>query len=128
LKNILYILFIALSVVSCNGQQKKGIEKVPPADFEKQITEHKGQLIDVRTTKEYNSGHIKDATHMHIYDKDFNQRVDSLDKSQTVYVYCKAGGRSGEAVELLKEKGFTHIVELDGGMDAWNEAGKPVKQ
>ncbi|KOS05686.1 hypothetical protein AM493_06285 [Flavobacterium akiainvivens] len=128
MKNILYILFVALTFASCNGQQKKGVEKVAPATFEKQIAEHKGQLIDVRTTKEYKSGHIDNATHMHIYDKDFNQRVDSLDKNKTVYVYCKAGGRSSEAVELLKEKGFVHIVELEGGMDAWNEAGKPVKQ
>lgn len=117
---------MALSFASCTGQQKKGVEKVPPAAFEKQLAEHKGQLIDVRTTKEYQSGHLANATHMHIYDADFSKRVDSLDKDQTVYVYCKAGGRSSEAVELLRQKGFVHIVELEGGMDAWNEAGKPV--
>jgi phage shock protein E len=126
LKNILYIVLAALSFASCNGQQKKGVEKVPPAVFEKQVTEHKGQLIDVRTTKEFETGHLADATHMHIYDADFSRRVDSLNKNETVYVYCKAGGRSSEAVELLKQKGFVHIVELQGGIDAWNEAGKPL--
>ena len=45
-----------------------------------------------------------------------------------MYVYCKVGGRSAEAVEILKTKGFTSIIELEGGMDAWQEAGKPVKQ
>ncbi len=126
MKNILYIMLLAVSFVSCNGQQKKGVEKVPPAVFEKEMAADKGQLIDVRTTKEYDSGHIKGATHMHIYDADFSKRVDSLDNNQTVYVYCKAGGRSSEAVEVLKEKGFTHIVELEGGIDAWNEAEKLV--
>jgi phage shock protein E len=128
LKNFLYILFIAFSFASCSGQQKTGVEKVPPAEFEKQLATHKGQLIDVRTTKEYNSGHLEGAKHLHIYDKDFSQRIDSLDKNQTVYVYCKVGGRSSEAVEVLKQKGFTHIVELEGGIDAWSQAGKPIKQ
>ncbi len=127
MKHIVYLLFAALSFISCNGQEK-GAEKVPPAAFEKQLSEDKGQLIDVRTAKEYSSGHIEGASHMHIYDAGFSQRLDSLDKNKTVYVYCKAGGRSSEAVELLKEKGFTHIVELEDGLDAWTEAGKPVKK
>lgn len=128
MKNILYILLLALSFASCEGQQKNGVEKVPPAAFEKQLSEQKGQLIDVRTTREFESGHLAGATHMHIYDADFTKRVDSLHKDQTVYVYCKAGGRSSEAVELLKQKGFVHIVELEGGIDAWTQAGKPVTQ
>jgi rhodanese-related sulfurtransferase len=92
------------------------------------MADDKGQLIDVRTAKEYNSGHIEGATHMHLYDADFSTRADSLDKNKTVYVYCKVGGRSAEAVDILKQKGFVHIVELKGGIDAWNQAGKPVKQ
>ncbi|TRW23947.1 rhodanese-like domain-containing protein [Flavobacterium zepuense] len=128
MKNLLYILFIALTFTSCQGQHKKGVELVPPSTFEKEMAADKGQIIDVRTPKEYKSGHIADAINMHVYDADFAKQVDSLDKSKTVYVYCKAGGRSAEAVEHLKSKGFEHIVELDGGMDAWNEANKPVKQ
>jgi len=128
MKNILYILLLAITGISCNGQQKKGVELVEPAAFEKEMADVKGQVIDVRTPKEYKSGHIEGAINMHVYDADFSQRVDSLDKTRTVYVYCKAGGRSAEAVDTLKQKGFVHIVELKGGMDAWNEAGKPVKQ
>jgi len=128
MKNILYILFIGLTFVSCNGQQRKGVELVPPDAFQKEMAQHKGQLIDVRTTKEYNSGHIEGAKHLHLYDADFSQRLDSLDKNKTVYVYCKVGGRSAEAVDTLKQKGFVHVVELKGGMDAWTAAGKPVKQ
>ena len=128
MKNLLYILFIAITVTSCNGQQKKGVELVPPATFEQQMAADKSQVIDVRTPKEYKSGYIAGAVNMHVYDADFTKRIDSLDKNKTVYVYCKAGGRSAEAVEQLKSKWFVHIVELDGGMDAWNEANKPVKQ
>lgn len=128
MKKLLYLLLLTLSITSCQGQQKKGTELVAPAVFEKEMAANKAQVIDVRTPKEYQSGHINGAVNLHVYDQDFTKRLESLDKNKTVYVYCKAGGRSAEAVETMKTKGFVHIVELDGGMDAWNEAGKPVKK
>jgi phage shock protein E len=128
MKKLIYLLLIVFAVSSCRGQQKKGTELVLPAVFQNEMTVHKGQVIDVRTPKEYGSGHIEGAVNMHVYDQDFATRLDGLDKNKTVYVYCKAGGRSAEAVEAMQLKGFTHIVELDGGMDAWNEAAKPVKK
>lgn len=99
---------------------------VKPTVFSEKMAEHKGQVVDVRTPMEYRQGYIKDAVNIHLYDKDFEQRIEKLDKAEPVYVYCKVGGRSAEAVEIMKEKGFTNIVELDGGMDAWTEAKKPV--
>lgn len=99
---------------------------VKPTVFSEKMAEHKGQLVDVRTPMEYKQGYIKDAINIHLYDKDFEERVEQLDKTKPVYVYCKAGGRSAEAVAIMKEKGFTSIIELDGGMDAWTEAKKPV--
>jgi len=123
-----YIIVLTLAFATGFAQQKKGVELVKPAEFAKKIESKKGQLIDVRTPKEYNSGHIKNAANIHLYDKDFEQRIAKLDKNKTVYVYCKAGGRSSDAVEILKDKGFLHIVELDGGTDAWSEAGKPLEK
>lgn len=125
MKKVLFVFLIAIMAVSCDAQQKKGVELLSPAEFSKTI-ESEGQLIDVRTPKEYNSGYIKGAVNMHLYDRDFEQRIDTLDKEKPVYVYCKVGGRSAEAVEIMKSKGFRHIVELDGGIDAWNEAKMPV--
>lgn len=129
MKTLAYIVAVALTLVSCQAQQKgQNVQVVPPVEFEQIITETEGQLLDVRTPKEYKSGHIEGAVNMHIYDKDFEQRANELKKDEPVYLYCKAGSRSAEAVEILKNKGFINIVELEGGMDAWNETGKPVKQ
>jgi phage shock protein E len=127
MKKLLLLVLITISSMA-NAQQKQKVELVAPAAFEKKMNTQKGQVIDVRTPKEFQSGHIAGAVNLHVYDKDFEQRIDKLDKNKPVYVYCKAGGRSAEAVESLKSKGFKTIIELDGGMDAWNEAGKPVKQ
>ena len=129
MKKLVAIIVLVCSFISCQAQQKEqNIKVVPPAEFAQKMTKTKGQIIDVRTPKEYKSGYIKEAQNLHIYDKDFEQRVDKLQKDKPVYVYCKAGSRSAEAVEILKAKGFTDIIELEGGMDAWNEAGKPVEQ
>lgn len=122
------MLFFVLFFTACQAQVKDGTQLVNPDVFEKTITANKGQLIDVRTPKEFLSGHLKGAKNLHIYEKNFEQEVDKLDKTKPVYVYCKAGGRSAEAVEVLKEKGFKKIVELDGGIDAWNETKKPVEK
>jgi phage shock protein E len=127
MKKLIYLVAITFTLLSCYAQEKK-IELVAPAAFAQKIQEDKGQIVDVRTPKEYKSGHIDGAVNMHVYDNDFETRLDSLDKNKTVYIYCKAGGRSAEAVETMKDKGFNHIVELDGGTDAWVEAGKPLKQ
>ncbi|PZR24312.1 MAG: rhodanese-like domain-containing protein [Flavobacterium psychrophilum] len=119
---------LTVMFVSCEAQQKKGVELIAPKQFSEAMAKDKGQLIDVRTPKEYKAGHIDGATNIHLYDQDFNERINKLDKKKTVYVYCKAGGRSAEAVESLKLNGFKHIVELEGGTDAWAEAGQPLKQ
>ncbi len=126
MKNLFYIITLLLAV-TVSAQQKKA-QLVTPSQFAKEIAANKVQLVDVRTPKEYKAGHIQNAVNIHLYDKDFEQRIDKLDKNKPVYVYCKVGGRSAEAVEIIQAKGFKKIVELDGGIDAWAEAGKPVKK
>ena len=128
MKKLFIAILFTLALFSCKKNQKTGTEQVPPAAFEKEMADNPGQVVDVRTPKEFTSGHIDGAANLHIYDQDFPTRLDSLDKDETVYVYCKAGGRSAEAVTTLENKGFKHIVELEGGLDAWNEAGKPVTE
>lgn len=129
MRNIIYIILVSFSLFACQAQQKQQrIELISANDFEQKMAENDGQVIDVRTPKEFSAGHINGAVNMHVYDKDFEQRVDKLEKDKPVYIYCKVGGRSAEAVEILKAKGFTEIIELEGGMDAWNDAGKPIKQ
>lgn len=127
MKQIL-LLIIMTFALGASAQQKKTVELLVPARFEAKMKADKGQIIDVRTPKEFTAGHIAGAVNLHVYDKDFEQRLDKLDKKKPVYVYCKVGGRSAEAVETLKKKGFITIIELQGGIDAWLEAGKPVKK
>jgi len=125
---IFSLLLILITFASCQSQEKKGVQLLPAKEFSNKVTSEKGQVIDVRTPKEFQQGHLKNAQNIHLYDQDFAQRIDKLDKKQTVYVYCKAGGRSAEAVEIMQNHGFESIIELDGGTDSWSETGLPLEK
>jgi rhodanese-related sulfurtransferase len=96
-------------------------------EFEKGLTGDV-QLLDVRTPEEYQEEHLKNAKLANINDDEtFEKATASLDKEKPVYVYCHSGRRSERAANILKKKGFKQVVNLDGGIEAWKEAGKPVE-
>lgn len=127
MKKIYSLLVLVLLISSCQAQTKSPT-LVSSDAFQSKIETQKVQLIDVRTPKEFKQGHLKNAKNIHLYDQDFGAQIDKLDKKEAVYVYCKAGGRSAEAVEIMQNHGFTNIVELNGGTDSWTESGKPLEQ
>jgi hydroxyacylglutathione hydrolase len=49
-------------------------------------------------------------------------------KDRPVIVYCEGGDRSGKAIAALKKQGFTRVVNLTGGLRAWQQAGLPVEK
>jgi rhodanese-related sulfurtransferase len=88
------------------------------------------ELIDVRTPAEYETVHAVGAR---------LSPLDRLDAAQvmatrngkadsTLYVICKAGGRSAKACELFMEKGYQNVVSVTGGTDAWVAAGLPAEK
>lgn len=95
--------------------------------FQKGLQQEGVQIFDVRTAKEFNSGHIKGALQAdYLKLEEFRERAKYLDKNKPVYVYCLGGGRSAKAAAWLTENGFTNVVDLNGGISAWKQAGKPV--
>lgn len=107
--------------------QTASTELLGPKEFDAAMKNNPGVLIDVRTASEQSKGMINGAIAMDIFADDFEARIDQLDKNKTYYVYCAAGGRSGEATEMMHKKGFKHVVDLDGGIKAWQQAGLPTK-
>lgn len=96
-------------------------------DFEKNLDTAKIQLLDVRKPEEYKAGHLNGAFQADWLDKkQFEERVQYMDKSKPVYVYCLVGGRSAAAANWLAEKGFKNIVNMQGGVAAWKKEGKPL--
>jgi rhodanese-related sulfurtransferase len=103
------------------------MELLNAKEFEARIKAEPGMVIDVRTASEQKKGMISGATAIDIFSEDFEAQIDQLDKTKTYYVYCAGGGRSSEAAELMNKKGFSHVVDLDGGFKAWRELNLPTE-
>ena len=122
-------MFVLVMMVSCSTGQNKSAEGAIAENVKvEQFAKHLdgAQILDVRTPGEWNEGIIEGAVMNNIYEDDFEQKLEKLDKEKPVAVYCKVGGRSGQAMSKMKELGFKEVYNLDGGMDAWKGAGKPT--
>ena len=104
--------------------KEKIAEKVDANTFsEKLKTLKEVQLVDVRTPEEFGAGAIPNAVNINFYGENFDAQITGLDKQKPIMVYCQAGspgGRSGQTLEKLKEKGFEEIYELAGGYAGWS--------
>lgn len=124
--NIITPLLFSSIIISCTAQTKTVLT---PDEFEKEITTKQNiQILDVRTPKEFFSGHIKNALQADWNDKaEFERRLAFVDKNKPVYVYCLAGGRSAAAADKMRKAGYKNVYELSGGTNAWRAASKPLE-
>lgn len=78
-------------------------------------------VVDVRTAEEFQAGHISGAVSIDFYDPNFIDAFGQFEKDQPLAVYCRSGNRSGQALELLASAGYANVVDLSGGIVAWQE-------
>jgi rhodanese-related sulfurtransferase len=99
-----------------------------PQEFEKQLaTEGERILLDVRTPGEFGERHLAGALNIDYNGADFDARIEKLDKTQPVYVYCLSGGRSAAAAQTITDIGFTKVYEMKGGISRWIAENHPVE-
>lgn len=135
----IFTLAATLGISSCGNaqnnetateqQSEQLINKdVDVAAFDKLVTDGNGLLLDVRTDEEFATGHLKGAKQIDISRSNFKEQVAKLDKDVSVYVYCRSGARSGRAAKMMKGMGFKEVYNLEGGIMAWQRAGKSVER
>lgn len=102
---------------------------LPPAEALAFIRDAKPVVIDIRTAEEHAAGYIE-PTHLTLdfYAPDFKEQLAKLDRGASYLLYCRSGRRSGTALGLMKELGFSGARDLAGGIVAWSGAGYPVKK
>jgi rhodanese-related sulfurtransferase len=83
-------------------------------------------VLDVRTPEEFAEGHLEGAVLIDFYAADFADQLAALDANVPYLVYCRSGNRSGQALGVMEQLGFTSVVDVDGGIVAWTDAGLPV--
>lgn len=114
----------------CNSQsqtsqsaiQNKSVKEVKELlEKNKNIT-----LLDVRTSEEFKTGHIANST---LFPVDtIQQKAETIvkDKNTKLVVYCRTGKRSKKAAETLKSLGYNNIINMEGGITAWQQEGYQI--
>ena len=84
-------------------------------------------IIDVRSSMEYNAGHIPQAQHIPFWKSFTTDALDNNEKQDDVILYCEHGPRAGIAKFAYFMAGFKHIRYVEGHMTAWRKAGLPIE-
>ena len=100
---------LALSAISKSEENSTNVE----ANNIENLLKNKEFLLDVREEYEYQDGHIKGAINIPL--REILEKKDTLPKDKDIYVYCRSGHRSTDAVNFLKSLGFEKVHNVDGG-------------
>jgi len=129
------ILLIAVAFVSGAMllwpyvRRATGGPSVSPSQATQLMNREEALVLDVREAGEYGAGHILGAKNVPL------SRIDSggaeiagKKKDRPVILYCESGNRSAKAAAALKAQGYTRVLNLAGGIGAWQQAGLPVEK
>ena len=120
-----FVFFSLLIVYSCQIFESNEINEISDIQFtEIQDTDY--ILVDVRTTEEYESGHIQDAVNFDFYSESFQNDILTLDKSSSIILYCRTQNRSTKTANYLKESGYNEITVIAGGINSWVKNGNDL--
>ena len=100
---------LALSAISKSEENSTNVE----ANNIENLLKNKEFLLDVREEYEYQDGHIKGAINLPL--REILEKKDTLPKDKDIYVYCRSGHRSADAVNFLKSLGFEKVHNIEGG-------------
>jgi len=109
---VIVALFLAIKLLGFLG--RLGIKQISSRDLDQK----KGMvLLDVRSNKEYEQGHIPGAVHVPL--SDIGNKVKKLKKDKELVVYCRNGSQSIWAIKRLMGMGYKNLYNLRGGYNAW---------
>lgn len=101
-------------------------QKSRAVEINKEVKSNAARLIDVRQPDEYAAGHAEDAVLLPLADVQ-SGKLNEPDKTKKIYLYCRSGQRAKQALEALKNQGYTNVENLGGLSDWQNLGGKLVK-
>ena len=115
------VLVLLLFPILFFTQEKDSFYELVSYDIYKNKISSKDALVfDVRTTEEFNLGHIKGSINIDFYDeKLFVKFFQKINKTKPIYIYCRSGNRSKKSSEILKKIGFVKVYDLLGGYKNW---------
>jgi phage shock protein E len=126
-------VIIFILVVGVVGRNSSGTEKISTGgeprveqgetvDIDSVLESDDSVLLDVRTPEEYNEAHFEGAMLLPLQDIESGEQL-SVDKTKTIYLYCRSGNRSAQATRLLQAQDY-EVVDLGGIDDVLALGGK----
>jgi len=128
------ILLIAVAFVSGAMllwpyvRRATGGPSVNPSQATQLINREDALMVDVRDPGEYGAGHILGAKNLPLSGLASGAELAAKRKDRPLIVYCDTGNRSAKAAAALKSQGYTRVLNLSGGLGAWQQAGLPVEK
>ena len=107
-------------------ESAKGGPSLSPQQLVGLINREQAVVVDLRDSKDFDSGHIVDA--LNIPFAKLSHRMAELDayKQKPVVVVCKMGQHAGSAGKQLVQAGFENVSRLSGGMMEWQNSQLPL--
>jgi rhodanese-related sulfurtransferase len=124
MKKVIALFASVLLLTGCSTSSSTNNLSV--TEFSSKTAESGVVTLDVRTPGEFNEGHVEGAQLIDFQSGNFENEIATLDKSKTYAVYCRSGSRSGQAVKVMSDAGFTSVYNLNGGVIDWANAGLPL--
>ncbi len=124
MKKVIALFASVLLLTGCSTSSSTNNLSV--TEFSSKTAESGVVTLDVRTPGEFNEGHVEGAQLIDFQSGNFENEIATLDKSKTYAVYCRSGSRSGQAVKVMSDAGFTSVYNLNGGVIDWTIAGLPL--
>ena len=115
---IIVIIFLVYNTTTTGPEKSLGYKTITSEDAKIELdNDNSIILIDVRTQPEYNEGHIENSILIPL--DELESRIINVvkDKNTKLFVYCKSGGRSKTASNLLIDLGYTNVYDLGGILD-----------
>lgn len=119
------LFLIIIFFISCSNKNTLVYEKTDILSLDKILNDTDIIILDVRTSEEINTGYIPNSTFIDYYDKNFENKINLIDRSKKIYTLCKSGGRSVKAAEILSKNGFRNVYNLEGGFMRWKANKMP---
>lgn len=111
------LLCMTSSLVTTPPTNAAAVCDHPINDFAS-VLDADGILVDVRNPDELVTGSLPGALNVPL--GELAARISEFDQQQQVVLFCRSGGRSGQAAQFLITNGFSRVVNLAGGMLAWD--------
>ncbi len=123
---LFFLSLLAFILQACSSSSETHIKRTELLSL---LQEEQAQpiIIDVRSSAEYNSGHIPQAKHISFWKSFTTDALDKNEKQEEILLYCEHGPRAGIAKFAYFMAGFENIRYVEGHMTAWRKAGLPIE-